>query len=59
MCQHRQRSSLVPIVMRARSYSGLSDCPTSRVSSTWYSGSNRQDLVPVFALAMFPTLVQR
>ena len=29
MCEHRQCSSLVPIVMRARSCSDVGNCPTS------------------------------
>ena len=55
ICQHRQRSSLVTIVMRARSYLDLGNCPTPRVSPTWYSGWNCRDMVPVFALVQcFP-----
>ena len=53
MSQRRQRSNLVPFVMRARSYSGPDNCPTLCVSSTWYSGWNRQDMVLVCPGSMF------
>ena len=48
MCRRRQCSNLVPIVMRAHGCSDLSNCPTLRVTLTWCSCWNCQDLVPVF-----------
>ena len=53
MSLRRQRSNLVPSIMRARNYSCPDNCPTLRVSSTWYSGWNRQDMVLVCPGAMF------
>ena len=54
-------SNLVPIVLRAHSYSFLDNCPTIRVNLTWYSDWNCQDLVSVSILVQcfqYP-LVQR
>ena len=42
-------------MLRTRSYPGLDNCLILRVSLTWYSGWNCQDLVSVFCPgAMFP-----